>query len=192
MAKTESTFKNMVLVLLVISLAASISLGAVYNLTKAPIAKAQQQKKEAAIKQVVPGFDKLEPVLVMPDLGSDPVIINKAFKGEELVGYAVETYTDKGYGGRILLMVGFMPDGTIINTAVLKHTETPGLGDKMDASKSAFPNQFKNKNPDSYKLEVRKDGGEVDAITAATISSRAFCDGVQRAYDVVKKEGEAK
>jgi Na+-translocating ferredoxin:NAD+ oxidoreductase subunit G len=192
MAKTESTFKNMVLVLLVISLAASMSLGAVYNLTKDPIAKAQKQKKEAAIKQVVPDFDNLEPVSVMPEDGIDPVIINKAFKGEELVGYAVETYTDKGYSGRILLMVGFLPDGTIINTAVLKHTETPGLGDKMDASKSAFPAQFKDKNPESFILEVRKDGGEVDAITAATISSRAFCDGVQRAWDVVKKEMEAK
>jgi Na+-translocating ferredoxin:NAD+ oxidoreductase subunit G len=192
MAKTESTFKNMVLVLLVISLAASMSLGAVYNLTKDPIAKAQKQKKEAAIKQVVPDFDNLEPVSVMPEDGIDPVIINKAFKGGELVGYAVETYTDKGYSGRILLMVGFLPDGTIINTAVLKHTETPGLGDKMDASKSAFPAQFKDKNPESFILEVRKDGGEVDAITAATISSRAFCDGVQRAWDVVKKEMEAK
>jgi electron transport complex protein RnfG len=192
MAKTESTFKNMVLVLLVISLAASMSLGAVYNLTKAPIAKAQQQKKEAAIKQVVPDFDKMEPVSVLPDDGSDPVIINKVFRGAELVGYAVETYTDKGYSGRILMMVGFLPDGTIVNTAILKHTETPGLGDKMDVSKSSFPIQFKDKNPESFLLKVKKDGGEVDAITAATISSRAFCDGLQRAYDVVKKEGEAK
>jgi electron transport complex protein RnfG len=192
MAKTESTFKNMVLVLLVISLAASMSLGAVYNLTKAPIAKAQQQKKEAAIKQVVPDFDKMEPVSVLPDDGSDPVIINKVFRGAELVGYAVETYTDKGYSGRILMMVGFLPDGTIVNTAILKHTETPGLGDKMDVSKSSFPIQFKDKNPENFLLKVKKDGGEVDAITAATISSRAFCDGLQRAYDVVKKEGEAK
>lgn len=192
MAKTESTFKNMLLVLLSISLIASFSLGAVYNLTKEPIAKAQQAKKEAAIKQVVPEFDQLEPVSVTPDDGGDPLTINKAMKNGEVVGYAVETYTDKGFGGRILLMVGFLPDGSIVNTAVLKHTETPGLGDKMDASKSAFPEQFKSKNPEVYKLKVKKDGGEVDAITAATITSRAFCDGVQRAYDVVKKEGGSK
>jgi len=192
MAKTESTFKNMLLVLLSISLIASFSLGAVYNLTKEPIAKAQQAKKEAAIKQVVPEFDQLEPVSVTPDDGGDPLTINKAMKNGEVVGYAVETYTDKGFSGRILLMVGFLPDGSIVNTAVLKHTETPGLGDKMDASKSAFPEQFKSKNPEVYKLKVKKDGGEVDAITAATITSRAFCDGVQRAYDVVKKEGGSK
>lgn len=192
MAKTESTFKNMVLVLFAISLVASLSLGAVYNLTKAPIAKAQQEKKEAAIKKVVPPFDQLEPVSVVPDGGGDPVVINKALKDGEVVGYAVETYTDKGFSGRIMLMVGFKPDGTIINTAVLKHTETPGLGDKMDIAKSDFPKQFQNQSPDNFKLMVKKDGGSVDAITAATISSRAFCDAVQRGFDVVKKEGGSK
>lgn len=192
MAKTESSFKNMVLTLLVISLVASFSLGAVYNLTKEPIAKAQQQKKENAIKQVVPEFDKLEQVSVMPDEGGEAVMVNKAYKAGSIVGYAVETYTDKGFSGRIQLMVGFRPDGTIVNTAILKHAETPGLGDKMDASKSDFPNQFKDKSPESFKLSVKKDGGDVDAITAATISSRAFCDGVQRAYNAVRKEGGEK
>jgi Na+-translocating ferredoxin:NAD+ oxidoreductase subunit G len=192
MAKTESSFRNMVLTLLGISLVASLSLGAVYNLTKEPIAKAQQQKKENAIKQVVPAFDKLEQLSITPEGGGDPVIINKAVKGDSVIGYAVETYTDKGFSGRILLMVGFSPEGSIINTAVLKHTETPGLGDKMDVSKSDFPNQFKNQNPENFKLMVKKDGGQVDAITAATISSRAFCDAVQRGYDAVKMEGGAK
>lgn len=192
MAKTESSFRNMVLTLLAISLVASLSLGAVYNLTKEPIAKAQQQKKENAIKQVVPAFDKLEQVSVIPEPGADPILINKAIKSDSLVGYAVETYTDKGFGGRVMLMVGFDPAGTIINTAVLKHTETPGLGDKMDIAKSDFSVQFKNKNPEQFMLKVKKDGGQVDAITAATISSRAFCDAVQKGVDAVKKEGGAK
>jgi electron transport complex protein RnfG len=71
---------------------------------------------------------------------------------------------------------------------VLAHKETPGLGDKMDASKSDFPLQFKGKNPADFKLHVTKDGGNVDAITAATISSRAFCDAVERAYVTFQKE----
>lgn len=192
MAKTESTFKNMVLVLLSISLIASLSLGAVYNLTKEPIARAQQLKKENAIKQVVPAFERLEQKEVIMEEGSDPVILNKVYQSDSLVGIAVETYTDKGFSGRIHLMVGFSPVGTILNTAVLKHTETPGLGDKMDASKSDFPNQFKNQQPAEFKLMVKKDGGSVDAITAATISSRAFCDAVQRGYDAVIKEGGSK
>ena len=97
MAKTESSFKNMVLVLLGITLIASFSLGAVYNLTKEPIAKAQQAKKEAAIKQVVPDFEQLEAVSVVPDGGGDPLVINKALKGGEVGGYAWETYTEKGF-----------------------------------------------------------------------------------------------
>ena len=79
-------------------------------------------------------------------------------------------------------MVGLLPDGTIYDTAVLTHKETPGLGDKMDKNKSKFSGQFKRKNPSTFSLKVKKDGGAVDAITAATISSRAFCDAIQRAY----------
>jgi len=192
MAKTESTFKNMVVTLLVISLIASLSLGAVYNLTKDPIARAAEQKKEAAIKKVVPAFTRIEREQIIPDEGGDPILVNKAFSDTTLVGYAIETYTDKGFGGRVLLMVGFLPDGTISNTAVLRHTETPGLGDKMDASKSDFSKQFISKNPAEFKLSVKKDGGDVDAITAATISSRAFCDAVSRAYQAIHQQGGSK
>lgn len=89
-------------------------------------------------------------------------------------------------------MVGFLPDGTIHNTAVLEHKETPGLGDKMDIRKAPWSEQFRGKNPAEYRLQVRKDGGDVDAITAATISSRAFCDAVQRAYDTQQQKGGEK
>ena len=86
-------------------------------------------------------------------------------------------------------MVGLLADGSISNTAVLAHKETPGLGDKMDIAKSDFPAQFIGKNPAEFKLSVTKDGGDVDAITAATISSRAFCDAVERAYITLKNNG---
>ena len=81
-------------------------------------------------------------------------------------------------------MVGFNIDSTIVNTAVLSHNETPGLGDKMVEGKSDFSVQFKGKNPEDFKISVKKDGGDVDAITASTISSRAFCDAVNSAYKV--------
>ena len=84
-------------------------------------------------------------------------------------------------------MVGFLPDGTIRNISVLEHAETPGLGDKMEKKKSSWSEQFNGKNPESYKLQVTKDGGSVDAITAATISSRAYADAVDRAYKAYKK-----
>ena len=77
-------------------------------------------------------------------------------------------------------MVGFKPDGSINNISVLDQKETPGLGTKMKEPK--FKNQFLDKNPAIFTLKVKKDGGQVDAITAATISSRAYCDAVQKAY----------
>ena len=112
----------------------------------------------------------------------DSIICYPAKKDGEVVAVAVETYSDKGFSKRIKIMVGFTNDGTIINTAVLDHAETPGLGDKMDKKKSDWSNQFNDKNPATYKLKVTKDGGNVDAITAATISSRAFTDAIDRAY----------
>ena len=85
--------------------------------------------------------------------------------------------------------MGYDPKAkTIIGYEVLECKETPGLGDKMDIKKSQFPVQFMNKNPIDFELKVTKDGGDVDAITAATISSRAFCDAVQRAYETFEKE----
>jgi len=84
-------------------------------------------------------------------------------------------------------MAGFMPDGTIAGISVLDHKETPGLGTKM--TEPGFKGQFTGKNPGEFMLKVKKDGGQVDAITAATISSRAFCDAVQRAYNTLQKGG---
>ena len=127
--------------------------------------------------------------MVKPNDATDSLEFNQAFNGDKLVGTAVATYTDIGFSGRFKIMVGFSPDGKIINTAVLEHKETPGLGTKLDSKKSDFPLQFKGKNPADFKLKVKKDGGDVDAITAATISSRAFCDALQRAYDTFKKAG---
>jgi electron transport complex protein RnfG len=89
-------------------------------------------------------------------------------------------------------MVGFLADGSINAIEVVAHKETPGLGDKMESNKSDFCVQFKGKNPETFKLIVKKDGGDVDAITASTISSRAYCEAVQRAYNALKKEGENK
>jgi electron transport complex protein RnfG len=115
----------------------------------------------------------------------DSLDVFPAKKDDVLVGYAVTTYTKKGFSGNITLMAGFSPDGSIFNITVLEHKETPGLGTKMTEPK--FKDQFKGKNPLQFKLKVKKDGGPVDAITAATISSRAFCDAVQRAYNTIQK-----
>ena len=187
MAKTESTFINMFVTLFAVSLIASMSLAAIYNVTKEPIAKSKALKKEKAIAKVLPEFDKIETFKILPPTGKDSVEFNLAFKGTDTVGVAIETYTDNGFGGRIKAMVGIKKDGTIHDVVHLEHTETPGLGDKIDKSKSVWSDQFKGKAADNFPLVVKKDGGEVDAITAATISSRAYCDAINRAYESYKK-----
>jgi electron transport complex protein RnfG len=190
MAKKESTFSNMLLTLFTITLLSSAALGYVYELTKGPIAIARSLKKELAIKRVTPEFDN-QPVnesFKVPSDG-DTVYFYVARMGEDTTGFAVETFSNRAFGGNLKLLAGFLPDGTIKEIAVLEHKETPGLGDKMQKSKSNWSEQFEGKNPDTFILKVTKDGGDVDAITASTITSRAYCDAVQRAYDAFKKGG---
>ncbi|MGB8491017.1 MAG: RnfABCDGE type electron transport complex subunit G [Bacteroidales bacterium] len=187
MAKTESNFRNMVLSLTLISLVASACLGFVYELTKKPIELSNLNKKLNAIKLVVPDFNNNpnEEMFRLPTGDGDSLDIYPAKKDNVITGYAVNTYSSKGFSGNISLMAGFRPDGTIINITVLDQKETPGLGTKM--GEPSFRDQFIDKNPSEFVLKVKKDGGNVDAITAATISSRAFCDAVQRAYNTLQK-----
>jgi len=187
-AKKESSFFNMVSTLLLISAISALSLGTVFNLTKEPIALARKAKQEAAIKAVLPAFDELKIINVKSALETDSLQFNQAYVNGALVGTAINTFTNKGFGGNIKLMVGLLPDGTINNISVLEHKETPGLGDKMQKSKSPWSAQFNGVKTDELKkLDVTKDGGEIDAITAATISSRAYVDALKRAVITYKQ-----
>lgn len=187
MAKKESTFINMVLVLFLVTTLASTALGFVYELTKEPIAASKLAKQNSAITSVVPGFDN-QPNEEMYTIESKEGYELKVFparKDGELIGVAIETITMSGFSGEIKVMVGLKPNGTIMNYEVLEHKETPGLGTKMD---DWFKSEKQNrsiigKNPAEDNLYVSKDNGEIDAITAATISSRAFLDAVRRAYE---------
>jgi electron transport complex protein RnfG len=181
--KKESTLVNMLVALLVIAAVSGGVLGLVYGVTKDAIAEVDQKKNEAAIQKVLPlngeitykadtlSYDYEGTTLSFPcNLAYDA---NGNFQGA-----AVKT-SEGGFGGKIDMMVGFLADGTIKGTSVLSHSETPGLGANMTGK---FDDQFVDKNPASYKLTVAKDGGDVDAITAATITSRAFSKAVDKAY----------
>jgi len=163
-----------------ISMTMSAALSFVYLKTKGPIEATARQKEIDAIKQVVPPFDSDPASAKTEDNG---VIIYKLSNQNKPVGFAVKTFTDKGFGGHIEIMAGFLPDGSIYNVSVLQHKETPGLGTKMNDER--FTKQFLGKSPTKFKLRVKKDGGQVDAITAATVSSRAYCDALQRAFDLL-------
>jgi electron transport complex protein RnfG len=189
MAKKESNFLNMALTLVVVTLVASTALGFIYELTKAPIAAAKLAKKISAIDMVVNPYDN-NPVDDMFKLalreGSDSLEVYPAKSGGEVINYAIRSYSPKGYGGDVWLMVGLEPDGRVHDVVVLEHKETPGLGTKMSSPK--FKDQFKGVNPAEFNLKVVKDGGDIDALTGATITSRAFGDAVQLAYETLKND----
>lgn len=189
MAKKKSTFLNMTATLLITTALAGISLGFINDITKGPKAKAKLEKKINALKTVLPEFNN-NPVenvkLVKHDQARDSVEIYLAKKDNIPVGTAVVGTSEKGYSGLVKIMVGFATDGTITNISVLEQKETPGLGTKMKDDK--FIRQFQGKHPSEFILKVKKDKGDVDALTGATITTRAFSEATQMAYDVFEEE----
>ena len=184
--KKESTLINMLVALLVIAAVSGGVLGLVYGVTKDAIAEVDQKKNEAAIQAVLPldgeitykadtlSYDYEGTSLTFPcNLAYDA---NGNFQGA-----AVKT-NEGGFGGKIDMMVGITADGIIKGVSVLSHSETPGLGANMD---KVLVGQFADKKPgDNFSFEVTKtkEEGKVDAITAATITSRAFTKAVDKAY----------
>ena len=178
----QSTFKNMSLCLLVICLVCSALLAGVYALTKEPIDAAAKAKNEAAIMEVLPSAAVTVEEERTVDFEGATYTYNLAY--DELgntVGCAINV-APVGFGGPIAIKVGFDVNGVIWNTKVLSQAETPGLGAKC--IEPAFSEQFRGFDPAAKKLAVKKDGGDVDAITASTITSRAYTDGVALAVKV--------
>ena len=184
----QSTFKNMSLCLLVICLVCSGLLAGVYALTKEPIDAAAKAKNEAAIMEVLPETAKAIEEERTVEFENASYTYNLAY--DELgntVGCAINV-APVGFGGPIVIKVGFDVNGVIWNTKVLSQAETPGLGAKC--VEPAFSEQFKGFDPAAKKLAVKKDGGDVDAITASTITSRAYTDGIALAVKVFQAIGQ--
>ena len=176
----KSTLFNMVAVLFTITLIASAGVGAVNMITEEPIAAAKAAATTAAVANVLPEFEQNQ--VSEQEIDGMSIKVYTATSGEDVVGYAVESMTKSGFGGAIRMMVGFLPDGKIFNVNVLEQAETPGLGTKMCDEGNALISSIKDKDADELKFSVKKDGGELDALTAATISSRAYYDAVARAH----------
>ena len=193
MAKRESTLFNMVSTLFVITAISSASLGFMYGLTKDPKMAAEKAKQNFAIMSVLPKFDNVsydnnpseDEFEVESFDGGEPIVCYPAYINGEIAGFAVKTWTRSGFSGLIRLMVGFDNTGNIVNISVLEHKETPGLGTKM--ADDDFKDQYKNRNPGNYNIKIKKDGGKIDSITAATITAQAFSDAVLRAYKSLEK-----
>jgi electron transport complex protein RnfG len=178
----KSSFKNMTICLFAICLVCSALLAGVYALTADPIAAAAAAKNEAAIKEVLPPVAVAIEEERTVEMDGQTYAYNLAYDEQgNTVGCAINV-TTLGFGGPIVIKVGFDVEGNIWNTKVLSQAETPGLGAKC--TESAFSDQFKGFNPSEKKLAVKKDGGDVDAITASTIPSRAYTNGLTTAANV--------
>ena len=176
----KSSLKNMVLCLTAVCLVCSAILACVYAVTKAPIDEAAAKALSESIAQVLPEGGELSEAMHTDADGVEEYYT--LTENGQVKAYAVKTST-MGFGGTLTLMVGVLPDGTVCNTSVLAHSETPGLGAKCTDSESHFRTQFQGFNG---TLKVTKDGGDIDAITASTITSRAFTKAVSQAVEAVK------
>lgn len=174
----------MVLSLGGISLIVAAVLAGVYMATAGPIAESEQKAKEAALAAVLPGFAN-NPGADAKDISvtgdSRPVKVYPGYDAEgKLTGIAVESYTMDGFSGEIDVLVGFDAHGALNGYRILSSAETPGLGAKAQewfCDKTGHRSVIGSKE----ELALTKDGGAVDAITAATITSRAFLQAVNRA-----------
>ena len=185
----KSTLVNMTSVLFGITLIASAGVGVVNMITEEPIALANEAATKTALMEVLPAFETTEEQTLTID--EMPITVYTASNGGEVAGYAVQTMTKQGFNGVVRLMVGFTPDGEVVNVNVLEQSETPGLGTKMADEGNVLlgsiqGQKLENKKLVGGKLAVTKDGGDVDALTAATISSRAYVDAVNRAWMAYK------
>lgn len=179
MKKLASTLPNMFLVLTVIALLSAAALAATYGVTEPILAEQARQREIQAVAQVVPAFDNEPTEEVMTAAGDPAVRIFPAREAGEFVGAAVQIATAEGYGGTINLMVGFDAGGSVTGLSVLRHQETPGLGAKI--VDQSFRQQFTGQRP--------ADRLDIQAITAATISSRAVERAVERAWEMLSSTG---
>lgn len=183
MKKIESTFWGMSLSLTLICLITAGLVALVYQLTLDPINEAKRKKLEASLTNVLPDCENI----IKED--RNDVELYKAYDNDnKLVGMAVEV-SEIGFGGNIRMLVGFDSEGKVVDYSILEHSETPGLGSKMT---EWFSTRIPGIQMGEKELKVSKDGGEIDAITAATISSRAFLKGINSAYAIFEANHDIK
>lgn len=184
MKKLESSLLNMVLVLTGAAVIMGCILAWVNNLTAAPIQQQKEKTLADGIRSVM-GSDELS--VTQTDTVDSYIIYKVADTQQQALGAAVESST-MGFGGVLKVLVGFSADGNILGYTLLEHQETPGLGAKADVwFQKGQKGDIIGKSP-AEPLTVSKDGGKVDAITASTITSRAFLNAVNNAYQAFKNE----
>jgi electron transport complex protein RnfG len=174
-----------VLTLTIIGFCSALLLYVTNNVTKVPIEKAMERVKVEALKQIFPfEFSNEDLHTVIAESGKEFFEIKD--KDNKLKGIAVETSSNEGYSGEITMLWAVSPEGKVFDYSVLAHKETPGLGNKI--ALKPFKKQFEGKTLDGFNWKVKKDGGFVDELTAATISSRAATDAVKKGLEIISKK----
>ncbi len=177
-----------VIVLVLIALLSGLALSGVYLGTKERIALAQQRELEAALKRVCPfmesDYREIEFQYTDPSGKTLKIPVYAVYKEHVLEGAALKLVTHEGFGGEIVFLLGVGKDGRMTGLYILSHKETPGLGTK--AANRSWWGQFVGQSLDTMNFKVKKDGGDVDAITAATITSRAVSAGIEHGLHVYR------
>lgn len=185
----KSSLPNMVLILVLVAGLSALILGFVYEKTKEPIQNSKDNRELEAITEIVPaGFDNnpfAEKTIITTSDNKSRLEMYPVRTNGVITALAIKSYSNKAFGGKIEIIVGITLDGKLSGYKVIDHKETPGLGTKVMEDK--FSHQFTGMNPDKIDFRVKQDGGDIDAVTAATISSRAVVDAIQRAYDAYNK-----
>ena len=175
-AKKEPGPVQLIVTLFLISAICAVLLGLVNNITRGPIAAANEAATQEAMQAVLPS-DTYDPVEYT---GGDPLVTAVYQAGD--AGYVVQV-APSGFGGALDIMVGVGADGTCTGVSIISHAETSGLG--ANATKEDFRSQFVGKT----NVAVTKDGGDIAALTGATITSRAVCNGVNSAIAAAASVG---
>lgn len=174
--------------LLCVAVISALSLGYVYQITKEPIARAKDKKTLDAISEVVGDFDNnpfAEKTEITAPNGKYKLELYPARQNGIITSVAIKTFSDNGFGGRVELIIGMLMDGTVTGYKVIEQKETPGLGTKITEKK--FSGQFIGLNAYRDKIRLKSDGGKIDAVTGATISSKAVIEAVKKAVVTYKK-----
>ncbi|NOY86198.1 MAG: RnfABCDGE type electron transport complex subunit G [Deltaproteobacteria bacterium] len=181
---------RLVVVLGAICLVASLALAMVYEVTKAPIAYQMKLEVIRSLQAVLPGME-IDPdsqYIDLPWKKDQTVRVYRSTGANGIEGVAFQVIAPDGYSGKIQIMMGVLPDGRLGGIEILSHAETPGLGARI--VEPSFKNQFKGRSLKNTNFKVKKDGGDIDQLTGATISPRAVVGAVRRGLVWFKKNRE--
>ncbi|MBW1660289.1 MAG: RnfABCDGE type electron transport complex subunit G [Deltaproteobacteria bacterium] len=183
----KSIFK-LIITLTIICAVAAIALSFVHQITLKPIAYQKRMEKVRALKRVLPAYDNHpeKDILKVPGENGKPIEVNLAKKGGKVIAVAYRVVSHKGYGGDISLLMGLDMKGKITGIEILGMMETPGLGARIE--EPAFKKQFVGRTLKNTKWAVKKDGGDIDQITGATISPRAVTEAIYGGLQLFEKK----